>query len=689
MLSTLVHGYTNNAIKYRPEVRKFCLRMMFYSRAAYNQLRHFFNNHLPARRTIQRWLNCIDGSPGITTLSSDALAEKVREYKLENKQLHLCLIHDEISIGKHISWKSVNNSFDGFSTMTNQNTNNDEKEIPVAKDALVYMVVGPDFRIAVAYFLLDGLQAIDRAALSKEVIRRIEVTGAIVTSFTGDALPSNIASFKLLGCDFKANKPFFSSPSHPERHIYLIFDPPHMLKLIRKDFATHKLFYKNEPLRWDLLEKLAAKQDSNNFSLGNKLTLRRHINWKLSPMTVKYATGSISNSVADVLEQLCEDSYEDFVGCGPTVKLLRIGNNVFDVLNYGDGKKTNGQFKKPICASNMPAFLDLFEQYRELIDGMSVEIGDIKKPLKSYLRGTSKFVGFLGFLQNITNVIGIFDDFIKNGSLDVFYTFQFSQDHLETFFSLIRGSLGANTNPNAEQFKAAYKKLLLCLPHMSSRNTNCNYFDVSDILTVSSTQKPTTSSHINIMSANVIEINTDYDILISTEMEPYEKHMCAYLASLIESKVILEINAQPVISCFDCLPVFGENHKIYNKFIEKKNISGHPMVQPCSSTYDIIVACNSILNILQANVHVEYNIMSKTIFSNLHIDVLYDSSQFDSHSHHASSTHLTHKEIFIFHIIQEYLNMKSTNIGKRITDEEWADSMKRRKAKRIRILDGR
>lgn len=84
-----------------------------------------------------------------------------------------------------------------------------------------------------------------------------------------------------------------------------------------------------------------------------------------------------------------------------------------------------------------------------------------------------------------------------------------------------------------------------------------------------------------------------------------------------------------------------------------------------------------------------YKIVCKTILNNIDIDKLYESSQFNCH-HHAEKTlgPLTHKEQFAFAIIQEYMRLKSTNIGRRITDEDWAESMKRRRARRMKIVKG-
>ncbi|XP_055326209.1 uncharacterized protein LOC129580037, partial [Sitodiplosis mosellana] len=692
VLSCLIHPMmVRNS--YLPSVRKFCLRMVFHSTAAYNALRNFFNNNLPAHRTIQRWLHCIDATPGITQMALDAITKKVEEYTDRNKQLYLCIIHDEMSMKQHVAWSENENLFKGFATTTN--ASNEGKRLPVAKDVLVYMAVGPDFRIAVAYFLLNGLEGIDRAVLSKEVIRSVENTGAVVISLTGDGLSANITSYEFLGSDFKSKKPYFPSPTHPEREIYIIYDPPHMLKIIRKDFSTRKLYHKDELLNWNLLSLLAAKQDGDNFGLGNQLTQRHHINWNISPMTVRYAAETMSNSVADALEQLCEDKYADFEKCESTVQLIRLCNNVFDALNYGEGKKTNNQFKQPICESTLPAFLKLFEEFRKFVDEISIEIVNkngtsMKRSISSYFfKKSNKFVGFCGFLQNMISVIGIYTDYMTSPeSPDKFFTFQFSQDSLETYFSLIRSSLGASSNPNAQQFMSAYRKLLICMPHMSSKHTNCNYFDVSNILTVPSTQMLSTPLHIEVIRAKEIEIDTDYQTLITAEMDPYENHIIAYVSSNIEASIMRKIKAQSVSACQDCLAVFTENNKISDSFIARKNQSGELLAQPCCSTQNIILVCEAVCKILQEKAHVEHKVVTKTIFNCLDIEDLYQSTLFSTH-HDKLDNDLSHKDKFIFDIVLEYMRMKSMNIGRRITDEEWLESMKRRKARRTKIVTGR
>lgn len=249
-------------MKYSSAVRKFCFRIQFHSNSAYKELRHFFNNNLPTVRTLQRWLKVIDNSPGITQIALDSIADIAKSYKEKGKQLHVSLISDEMSIAKQALWNENMESFEGFSGIVNSTDRvgrNDNDKLPIAKDALVFMAVGPNFRMTVAYQFLSGLDAIDRASFTREVIRSVDRTGARVISLTGDELHANKVVAQLLGANFENNQPFFPRPSQPNQKIYILFDPPHMIKLLRKYFAEQQLQHENDDIKWELLEKLAKK----------------------------------------------------------------------------------------------------------------------------------------------------------------------------------------------------------------------------------------------------------------------------------------------------------------------------------------------------------------------------------------------------------------------------------------------
>lgn len=378
VLDTLMNRSSKSRTKYSPEIRNFCFRMQFYSTAAYNELRKFFSNRLPTCGTMRKWLRCVDASPGITQPALDEIAHKAREFRNNGKKLHVCLISDEMSIRQQVQWNSETKTFHGFPTVTNTNS---KKKLPTSKDALVFIAVGPDFKIPVAYFFLNGLQAVDRAALTREIICAVDNTCAVTISLTSDGLAANVAVAKILGADFNANKPYIQRPGRPNEKIYIILDPSHMLKLIRRYFAYHQLYYKNEKLKWELLKKLAEKQDNDNFELGNKLS-RKHINFHEAPMNVKLAVQTISNGVADVIEQLSEDGYEGFTESESTVKLLRLYNNIYDIMNYGVDKPSDDHFKKPLCSANIHKFRDIFQEFRDFTSHISVDEYKRKKKKK-------------------------------------------------------------------------------------------------------------------------------------------------------------------------------------------------------------------------------------------------------------------------------------------------------------------
>lgn len=413
------------------------MSLRYYSVAAYKYVREFFNNHLPSMRTMQLWYSSIEGGPGICEAALNIIREKSEAYLTENKHpLHLTLIYDDVSIRKGLHYSVQKQSFEGFATYINTSKKNDDEEsshAKLAKDALVYMVVGKDFKVPIAYELCAGLDSIDRAALTLKVIKAIEATGAVIISLTGDGLKGNKTAAEHLGANFEEGRPYFQSPTHPEQKIYVIFDPPHMLKLVRKHFSSNMIYHNDKLVNWKLLEILVNKQSVDNFNLCNKLT-KLHMNWNQKPMNVMLATETISNSVANALQQLCKDGYDEFKDCETTTEFLRYFNSGFDVLNFGADEKKDNKYKQALNPNSAAHIFDFAEKFKQYISEL-----EFRTPKKTCpILKSSVMMGFLGFYCNMISIRGIYEDFILNGPLEEFQTFQFSQDHIETFFSLIR-----------------------------------------------------------------------------------------------------------------------------------------------------------------------------------------------------------------------------------------------------------
>lgn len=120
--------------KYSPALRTFALTLHYYSTKAYNYVRKVFNLSLPHPHTIHKWYKCINGSPGFTTESLEALKLIANKTK---RPLYCCLMIDEMAIRRKIEWDG--NKFHGYVDFGGVL---DAEEVPEAKEALVFLVTG-------------------------------------------------------------------------------------------------------------------------------------------------------------------------------------------------------------------------------------------------------------------------------------------------------------------------------------------------------------------------------------------------------------------------------------------------------------------------------------------------------------------------------------------------------------------
>ena len=84
------------------QLRTFTLTLNFYSPKAYEYVRSPFSNALPSSSTLKRWYKCVDGNPGVTTESLNALRVKVAEAKAAGKEVICALMMDEMAIRKKV-----------------------------------------------------------------------------------------------------------------------------------------------------------------------------------------------------------------------------------------------------------------------------------------------------------------------------------------------------------------------------------------------------------------------------------------------------------------------------------------------------------------------------------------------------------------------------------------------------------
>ena len=118
---------------YSKELRAFALTLNFYSPKAYNYVRSTFGNSLPHPKTLQRWYQSVDGSPGFT---KEAFAYMKKLTNDGNQKIHAALLMDEMAIRQHTQY--FNNKLYGY---VDHGAGISDDSMPLAKEALVFMVI--------------------------------------------------------------------------------------------------------------------------------------------------------------------------------------------------------------------------------------------------------------------------------------------------------------------------------------------------------------------------------------------------------------------------------------------------------------------------------------------------------------------------------------------------------------------
>lgn len=300
--------------------------------------------------------------------------------------------------------------------------------------------IGEEFKITIAYFLIQGLCAEERAALLHEAMLKLHNVGVVVCAIVKDGNIVNISTDKILGADYDAEKPYFQNPFDKKKTVYMILDPPHLIKLARNCLGSKLTIYdiENRKIEWLFIEKLVTLQISENINFGNKLT-KGHIEYQNNKMNVRLACETLSDSTAASIEYLNKvENNENFRNSEGTVEYARLCNNTFDIMNT-KRNHCNDKYKQSISEKTIDKFTIYFEYVRKYIKGLHIIEGDNKKPILK----SKSFTPYFGFHHNTISFIGIYHDYVKHSATKEFYTFDVSQDHLESYFGCIR-RMGGN-----------------------------------------------------------------------------------------------------------------------------------------------------------------------------------------------------------------------------------------------------
>ncbi|KAL4085156.1 hypothetical protein QTP88_027448 [Uroleucon formosanum] len=275
-----------------PILRKFAMTLHFYSPSAYSYVRTIFSKALPDVSTIRKWYSKLDGLPGMTKESFQAISLKVKEMKVNGKQLYGCLVMDEMSIKQHVHWTGTRHQ--GYIDFGLGGKTEEMDNLPYAKDAFVIMVVGinTSWKVPIAYYLINGISAEEKANIILNCLQELDTTGVIIKTLTFDGAANNLSMASELEANLQYSelKPYFLHPNTNDKK-----------------------------LPWRL-------EDINGSGLHSATKLRnRHIYYFREKMKVRLAVQTFSTSVANAILFCMNDlKLDNFQGADATIEFCLI-----------------------------------------------------------------------------------------------------------------------------------------------------------------------------------------------------------------------------------------------------------------------------------------------------------------------------------------------------------------------------
>lgn len=638
----MIHQLIRPTKPYNRSVRKFALVLSCKSKSVYKWIRSRFPRRLPAARTVRQWHSKSSSNfqNGFNPQSIISLTKLSNEKKADGKDLYVSMCFDEVSIRKHIQWIHARKQFNGIVTYGRR----DKDDFPVANNAIFFLVnlVESGESLVIGCFLIKSLDSIEKTKLVRDVIAKVNSTGACLMSISFDGLATNFSTCEALGASFDLQnlQPFISNPEKNSK-IAIVLDPPHMLKLIRNCLAAKGQLKDGlgNNIAWSYFENLVLIKSN---LVSHKMT-RKHIDYNANKMNVKLAAQTFSLSVATSMETLLRNNDSNFRNAAGTIVFVRNFNKLFDIFN-SKHLDSNNLIKRGLGVENAG-------QIFEFLNYMDGYLRSVQLNGRNVLE-TNRKTGFLGFLSNIVVLRFFYNEYILPKKMKIILFFYFGQDMLEALFSRVRAMCGSNSNPTAEQLLGILRQLVTFNELKSSEDSSCQ--DHLNILSISSSRvrdlpkKPQHSQVETCDETQSLVFNLNFRDLYTIKIR----------SGTIEKKIRYGTHR-----CSICANIFSSNSdKIEGIFLETGSAQRptKSTVEICKTIFKLFMVHNDIFNF-------DYSKFYSQILNSIQYDELYKHIDF-SHD-------IQHKSQYILLIIDEYIRLHATYTARIVTLQQHAKIM--------------
>ena len=256
--------------RYSPEWLLNCLILYIKSPKTYNFLRNKDILPLPCKSTIKKYLKNSNVGVGFDEEFFSLFEKKLNSVSHNNPSARYgILAFDEIQVRRGLSVNVASMTFDGLIDFGNhsnsQNKSVNEKDNNISPEerlnnlkdkqadhALVFMFSSLSERFHQPIGIFTSKNSTPSSQLAQLIVTAIiavEKAGGKVMALVCDGAKTNRGIWKHFGINGKVNEDVVCSFENPyegaDRKIYIISDVPHLLKCIRNNLFSRKLFKVN------------------------------------------------------------------------------------------------------------------------------------------------------------------------------------------------------------------------------------------------------------------------------------------------------------------------------------------------------------------------------------------------------------------------------------------------------------
>ena len=491
------------------------LSIFYQSRKAYGILSKLFA--LPSKRTLQRSMHNTNVMPGFVDTIFDAL--KIKTSTLEEKDKYVALVYDEMTLKTDLIYNHGLDKIEGFEDLGHLGTSQ-----YVADNALVFMVRGllSKWKQPLAYFLTTGTVKSDQLQqLTRKCLDQLEEIGLHVKVIICDQ-GSNNRSFLQTLEGVSIEKPYMI---YKTRKVYIMYDPPHLLKNVRNNFMKSNYKYDQVDIRWQYIVDFFNMDKEMSVRMAPKLTEKHIVLAPFTAMRVKLATQVLSHSVAAGINTLCNLGYltDDAV---TTAEFIETFDQLFNTFNSASLKSTH-KYKQAFSdeSSHIP-FLQSCLRFLS-----KVQTGE-----------NSVIPCIIGWQISIKSLLLLWNE-LKNCGFKYLLTNRLNQDCLENLFSAIRFKGGFRDNPDSQQFRAAFRHVIVDKLFVHSTTANCQFDTDKMLLDISNvTIKQKKGKELN---KHPVQVPVQASLVAMPAPSLPKRNVVAYMAGYL-------IKQCPIGSCINC-----------------------------------------------------------------------------------------------------------------------------------------